>query len=201
MKTNATFQAALGAILYGAATLSATPAAAEITEAERAALMEARTGDMKKLVIHKEARPKLERAFQAKNGGAVTMDRFAGKVTVVNFWATWCPPCRKEMPYLDQLHADISGDEFEVVAIALDRASVEKIEDFFFSIDSENLTIYRDPTLRLGTEAGVLGMPVTIVLDREGREVARLQGEAKWDGPEAKDMIRRISDAIDGNES
>ncbi|MEO1611814.1 MAG: TlpA disulfide reductase family protein [Pseudomonadota bacterium] len=201
MKTNATFRAALGAMLYGAAALSATPAAAEITADERAALMEARTGDMKKLVIHKEARPKLERAFQAKNGGAVTIDRFAGKVTVVNFWATWCPPCRKEMPYLDQLQADISGDDFEVVAIALDRASVGKIEDFFLSIGSENLVIYRDPSLRLGTEAGVLGMPVTIILDREGREVARLQGEAKWDGPEARDMIDRIAVALADGES
>lgn len=199
--TKATLRAALGAMLYGAVALSATPAAAEMTPDEVAELKEARTGDMKKLVIHKEPRAKMERAFQAKNGGAVTIDRFAGKVTVVNFWATWCPPCRKEMPYLDQLRADIAGDDFEVVAIALDRASVQKIEDFYFSIGSENLKIYRDPTLRLGTEAGVLGMPVTIILDREGREVARLQGEAKWDGPEAKDMIQRIAAALDGGDS
>ena len=196
----ATLKAALAATLYGAAALFATPALAEISASERDALREARTGDMKKLVIHKAPRAALERTFQAENGGAVGFDRFAGKVTLVNFWATWCPPCRKEMPYLDQLAADMNGDDFHVAAVALDRASPEKIKDFFFSIEAENLKIYRDPTLRIGTEAGVLGMPVTIILDREGREVARLQGEAKWDGPEAKDMIARIIAALDDAE-
>lgn len=197
----ATVKRALGAILYGAAALSATPAAADLSAAEVTALKESRTGDMKKLVIHNDARPALERTFQTATGAAVGFDRFRGKVTVVNFWATWCPPCRKEMPSIDRLRADVAGDDVEVVVIALDRASPEKIKEFFLSIGSENLKIYRDPTLRLGTEAGVLGMPVTIILDREGREVARLQGEAEWDAPEAKDMIARIVAALDGEES
>lgn len=192
---------ALGAMLYGAAALSATPAAADLSAAEIAALKDARAGDMKKLVIHKAPRPALTRTFETKTGAAVGFDRFAGKVTVVNFWATWCPPCRQEMPYIDKLRADIAGDDMEVAAIALDRASVAKIEDFFMSIGARNLTIYRDSTLRIGTEAGVLGMPITIILDREGREVARLQGEAKWDGPEAKDMIARIAAALDAGDS
>ena len=193
----ATLKAALGAMLYGAAALFATPALADLSPDAVAALKDARTGDMKKLVIHKAPRPALERMFQAENGGAVGFDRFAGKVTLVNFWATWCPPCRKEMPYLDQLKADMASDDFDVVAIALDRASPEKIKEFFLSIEAENLKIYRDPTLRLGSEAGVLGMPVTILIDREGREIARLQGEAKWDGPDAKDILSKIIAALD----
>ena len=87
------------------------------------------------------------------------------------------------------------------IRYAIDRASVQKIEDFFLSIEASNLKIYRDPTLRLATEAGVLGMPITIILDREGREIARLQGEAEWDGPNAKDMIARIAAALDAGES
>ena len=192
---------ALGAMLYGAAALFATPASAELSADEIAALKEARAGDMKKLVIHKAPRPALTRQFETKTGATLGMDRFAGKVTVVNFWATWCPPCRKEMPSIDRLRADIAGDDMEVVAIAIDRASVQKIEDFFLSIEASNLKIYRDPTLRLATEAGVLGMPITIILDREGREIARLQGEAEWDGPNAKDMIARIAAALDAGES
>ena len=197
----ATVKRALGAMLYGAAALSATPAAADLSASEVAELKESRAGDMRKLVIHNDPRPALERTFETATGAAVGFDRFRGKVTVVNFWATWCPPCRKEMPSLDRLRAAIAGDDVEVVVIALDRASPEKIEEFFLSIGAENLKIYRDPTLRLGTEAGVLGMPVTIILDREGREVARLQGEAEWDAPEAKDMIARIVAALDGKES
>ena len=184
--------------LYGAAALVATPAlAADLSPAQIAALKEARTGDMKKLVFHKEPRPRLEREFQTANGAAKSVEDFEGKVVVLNFWATWCPPCRKEMPYLDALQAEMGGDDFQVLALAMDRASVDKIKDFYQSIGSENLKIYREPTLRIGTEAGVLGMPITIILDRQGREIARLQGEAKWDAPEAKALIRQVIEAID----
>ena len=184
--------------LYGAAALVASPAlAADLSADQIAALKEARQGDMKKLVIHKEPRPRLEKEFQTANGAAKTVSDFEGKIVVLNFWATWCPPCRKEMPYLDALQGEMGGDDFQVVALAMDRASVDKIREFYRSIEAENLKIYREPTLRIGTEAGVLGMPITIILDRQGREVARLQGEAKWDGPEAKAIIRQLIEAVD----
>ena len=199
MKTNATFRAALGAMLYGAAALSATPAAAEITLAEREALMEARTGDMKKLVIHKEARPKLERAFQAKNGGAVTMDRFAGKVTVVNFWATWCPPCRKEMLMLSELQTEFGGDAFEVVTIATGRNDINGIKRFLGEIGVDNLPLYLDPKQGLARDMAVLGLPITLILDPEGREIARMRGDAEWNSESAKAIISAlIADAGEG---
>ncbi len=192
------FKSLIALTLYGAAALVATPApAADLSPAQITALKEARTGDMRKRVFHKEPRPRLEREFQTANGAAKTVEDFEGKVVVLNFWATWCPPCRKEMPYLDALQAEMGGDDFQVLALAMDRASVDKIKDFYQSIGSENLKIYREPTLRIGTEAGVLGMPITIILDRQGREIARLQGEAKWDAPEAKALIRQVIEAID----
>lgn len=189
------------ATLYGALIVGATPAppaaAADLSASQVETLKAARSGDMKKLVIHKEPRPRLERAFETAKGGSRTIEDFSGKVMLVNFWATWCPPCRKEMPYLDNLRAEMRNDDFDVIAISMDRASVEKIERFYMSADLRNLDIYREPTLRIGTEAGILGMPVTIVLDRRGREIARLQGEAKWDSSEAKDMLRALIDAVD----
>jgi thiol-disulfide isomerase/thioredoxin len=196
MKTKKTL-IACAAMLYGALTLSATPAHADLSEAEITVLKEARTGDMNKLIIHKEPRPRLERPFQTETGASKTIADFEGKVMVVNFWATWCPPCRKEMPSIDRLHAAIDGPEFGVIAISLDRADVEKIETFFMSVNVKNLRIYREPTLRMGTEGGILGMPITLILDRQGREVARLQGEAEWDAPEAQQMIRDIAAALD----
>lgn len=190
----------LAAMLYGALVLGATPAAAELTADQVAALKEARQGDMKKLVIHDEPWAKIERRFQTESGASKSLADFEGKVMVVNFWATWCPPCRKEMPYLDALKGEIGGDEVDVMAIAMDRASPEKIKEFFLSIEAENLKIYREPTLRIGTEAGILGLPVTIILAPDGREVARLQGEAVWNGPDAKDMIARIVAALNDAE-
>ncbi|MEM7269786.1 MAG: TlpA disulfide reductase family protein [Pseudomonadota bacterium] len=184
---------ALVASLYGALSLGASPAvAADLTADQVAALKEARTGDMKKLIFHKEPRDRLEKHWQDERGAPVQVEDYEGKVVLMNFWATWCPPCRKEMPYLDQLRADMAGDDFEVIALSMDRASVEKIKTFYQSINSTNLPVHREPTLRIGTEAGVLGMPVTILLDRQGREIARLQGEAKWDGEDAKAIIRRV---------
>lgn len=195
-----TITAGLSALLYGALIFGASPAAADLSADDVAALKEARVGDMKKLVIHKAPRDRIEKAFQTADGSDMSIADFAGKVMVVNFWATWCPPCRKEMPYLDALKGEIGGDDVDVIAIAMDRASVGKIEDFYASIDAAHLEILREPSLRIGTEAGILGMPVTIILDREGREVARLQGEAKWDGPDAKDMIARIVAALNDAE-
>ena len=194
---NATLARLIGIALYGLIAIGATPATADLTEAQVDALMEARQGDMKKLVFHKDARPRLEREFMDKRGAGVTVSDFAGKIVVFNFWATWCPPCRKEMPSLDRLEAAMGGDDFQVVALAMDRASVEKLEDFYFSIDAENLKIFRDPTLRIGTEAAVLGMPITLILDRQGKEIARMQGEAEWDGPNAQHLLRMIIEMLD----
>ncbi len=192
------FKSLIALTLYGAAALVATPAAAaDLSPAQIAALKEARTGDMKKLIFHKVPRPRLEKEFQTANGAAKSVSDFEGKIVVLNFWATWCPPCRKEMPYLDALQDEMGGDDFQVLALAMDRASVDKIKDFYRSIEAENLKIYREPTLRIGTEAGVLGMPITLILDRQGREIARLQGEAKWDGPEAKAIIKQVIEAVD----
>lgn len=189
------------AMLYGAFALFATPAAADLTADQVAALKEARVGDMTKMVIHDEPRPRLERAFENRNGASKEVADWEGKVVVLNFWATWCPPCRKEMPSLDRLQGAMGSDGFEVLALSMDRASVSKIDDFFMSIDVDHLEVYREPSLRIGTEAGVLGMPITLVLDREGREIARLQGEAEWDGPNAQALLRQIVASLDAGES
>lgn len=191
----------IGAILYGALTLSATPAAAMGLLAEDiAALKAARTGDMEKLVIHDEPRPRLETPFENAEGEELHISDFAGKVTLVNFWATWCPPCRKEMPSLDRLRGAMAGENFELIAISMDAASTEKIQAFFDKVPQsggephkiEHLDIYREPTLRIGQEGRIPGLPVTLILDREGREIARLQGEADWDTPEARRMLEAI---------
>lgn len=191
----------IAAFLYGASVLFASPAAADLSADQITALKEARSGDMKKLVIHDAPRVRLERAFENRDGAAKHISDWEGKVVVLNFWATWCPPCRKEMPSFDRLQAAMGSDGFEVLALSMDRASVRKIDDFFMSIDVKHLEVYREPSLRIGTEAGVLGMPITLILDRQGREIARLQGEAEWDAPAAQDILKQIIAAVDSSGS
>lgn len=191
----------IGAILYGSLALNATPArAAGLGAEDVAALKAARTGDMKKLVIHDAPRSRLETPFETATGEKITIEDFGGKMLVVNFWATWCPPCRKEMPSLDRLRAQMAGDDFELIAISMDSASTEKIEAFFNEIPQagqepytiEHLAIYREPTMRIGAEGAIPGLPVTLVLNPQGEEIARLQGEAEWDSPEAIRMLEEI---------
>lgn len=186
----------IAAILYGAAALTANPTLAAGLEAtDRAVLKEMRAGDMQKLVIHDVPRDRLTEGFKDAEGGDVTLARFAGKVVVLNFWATWCPPCRAEMPALDRLAATVKGDGIEVVALSTDRGGVAPVRRFFDEIGVRNLAIFNDASNRMAREAALIGLPVTLILDRQGREVARLTGDAAWDDEAAVGILRRIAAA------
>ena len=183
----------LGALLYGVIALGANALAGELSEANRAELKAMRTGDMTKLVIHEEARPALTQTFRDQYGNAVQMADYEGKVVFLNFWATWCPPCRAEMPSIDRL-AGMAGEEVEVLALSTDRFDVQKVVDFFEEIEVRNLRVLQDRRGAVAREAGVLGLPVSIILDRQGREIARLQGDAHWDSEIAQSLIARIAE-------
>jgi thiol-disulfide isomerase/thioredoxin len=183
--------AALAALLYGAITLAANAAPA-LTPAQRAELEALRAGDMAKLVVRDAPLPPIEAAFHGPEGRQMTLAEHAGKVVLLNIWATWCAPCRAEMPALDRLAGALEGPEFEVIALSTDRAGPARVAQFFADNGIRNLEIALDPSGRLAAEAGVLGLPVTLILDREGREIARMLGDAAWDGPEARALIGRV---------
>ncbi|MFK7944120.1 MAG: TlpA disulfide reductase family protein, partial [Paracoccaceae bacterium] len=111
---------------------------------------------------------------------------------LLNFWATWCPPCRKEMPGIDRLAGEMGGDDFDVIALSTDRFDVERVIDFFEEIEVKNLGIHQDRSGATARRAGALGLPVTLILDREGREIARVAGEAEWDSPRVKAILTRV---------
>ena len=158
--------------------------------AQDAATLEAlREGDMRKLAIHSEPRDLPGETFTDPDGNPFTLADWQGKVILLNFWATWCAPCREEMPDLDALNADLGGDDFEVVTIASGRNSLSGIRAFFDQQNIETLPILLDPQGQVSRRAGVLGLPVTVLMDREGREIARLQGGAHWNAPEARAII------------
>ena len=126
-------------------------------------------------------------------GRRLTSEDFRGKVVLLNFWATWCVPCREEMPALDRLQATLGGKDFEVVAVSIDKGDKgpAALKLFYRDVGIRHLRIYHDPTGDSGYEVGMIGIPTTLLLDREGNELGRMSGPAKWDGPEALALIER----------
>ena len=129
-------------------------------------------------------------AFNGPDGKPMTLSDLKGKVVLLNLWATWCAPCRKEMPYLNQLQEEIGSDQFEVVAVSVDRGSAEKSQKFLADVGATALRFYHDPTAQAGFSLMAIGMPTTLLFDRDGREIGRLAGPAEWHSKEAKDLIK-----------
>ncbi|MDR9394075.1 MAG: TlpA disulfide reductase family protein [Roseovarius sp.] len=182
------------AVLYMALALGANAAFADI-----AALEALREGDMKKLTFHSAPKPVSETPFETVDGSSMTLDAYRGKIVLVNFWATWCAPCRKEMPMLSDLQRDLGGDAFEVVTLATGRNAPPAMKKFFDEIGVDNLPLHRDPKSRVAREMGVLGLPVTVLLDRDGREIARLQGDAHWNSESAGQIVNALIAGDDGD--
>jgi thiol-disulfide isomerase/thioredoxin len=136
-------------------------------------------------------------SFVDGKGETRTMRDFKGKVVLLNLWATWCAPCRKEMPSLDRLQTELGSDKFEVVAISVDRSGPEGARRFLDSIGIKQLALYAEPTARLGSALRAIGMPTTLLIDGEGREIGRLTGPAEWDSADAKALIQA---AIQGSQ-
>lgn len=124
-------------------------------------------------------------------GREMSLAEFRGKVILVNFWATWCAPCLKELPSLDALEGDLGGENFTVIAVAADPKGPEAAREFLDKLKLKNLKLYADPKLALTIATGGSAvLPVSILYDAKGREIGRYVGEANWASLEAKALIR-----------
>ncbi|MBU2959717.1 TlpA family protein disulfide reductase [Citreicella sp. C3M06] len=175
------------AVLYTAATALANPALADVAAAQAL-----RDGDMKKLNFHSEAKPAGTADFTSFDGKALNLSDWQGKWLLVNFWATWCAPCRKEMPMLSELQTELGGEGFEVITIATGRNPPPAMQEFFAEIGVDNLPLHRDPKSGLARQMGVLGLPITVIVDPDGQEVARMQGDAEWNSDSAKAVLAAL---------
>ena len=128
-------------------------------------------------------------AFADKDGRPIGLADFAGKIVLLNIWATWCVPCREEMPALDQLETRLGGKDFQVVAVNIDKGGPDKAAAFLKETGATHLTLYTDPTGKLFSTVKTVGMPTTLIVDRNGKEIARLVGPADWASPEAIAVI------------
>lgn len=151
-----------------------------------------RDGSMKKLNFWAAPKPVPETAFSDIDGGSHQLSDYAGKVVLVNFWATWCAPCRAEMPGLSALQTALGGEDFQVVTLATGRNGPPAIRRFFDELGVTNLPLYADPKQALARDMAVLGLPATVILDRQGHEIARLTGDADWDSDSAKAILAAL---------
>ena len=176
------------------ATIGVCAIFASAVTASAGAIDDARTGDMKKLIVHSE--PKRVKLVEVGDfdGSAMTFDDFRGDLLVVNFWATWCPPCLEEMPSLDRLQAKTEKLGVKVLAVAVGRNPKPAVERFLSQAGIENLSIFFDPVQSMAVEMRVLGLPVTVILDREGNEIARLTGAAEWDSESAVEVVTLLAE-------
>jgi len=163
------------------------PAPAETAAAAPAARLS--TGKLAAFVYNPSPEPVPEFPFFDAEKHTQTIASHKGKVVLLNLWATWCAPCREEMPALDRLQKDLGSDKFEVVAVSVDKNGFDAARKFLEGIDVKSLRYYSDPTGLARAQLRAIGMPTTLLVDAEGREIGRLMGPAEWDSPDAKRLI------------
>lgn len=145
-----------------------------------------------RMTMHAEPRALPPLDMRDAEGKPVPLERFRGKAVLLNIWATWCGPCRAEMPTLERLQVRFGGPGFEVVALSTDVGGVEAVREFYDSLGIKRLAIYVEGEGNVLTTLASPGLPTTLVLDAEGREVARALGGADWEAPEVDRLIRSL---------
>lgn len=154
-------------------------------------------GQIAALVATPEPRPLKPLSFKGPDGGQLSLTNFEGKTVLLNLWATWCVPCREEMPALNALQEAKGSDRFEVVAINIDTGGDEKPKAFLDETGVHKLAYYRDSSMgvfnALKKEGLAFGLPVTLVLDKKGCLIGSMNGPAAWDSDEAKALVDKVS--------
>ncbi|MBO6950099.1 MAG: TlpA family protein disulfide reductase [Rhodospirillales bacterium] len=133
-------------------------------------------------------------SFQDEAGQSLQLSDWRGKVVLLNVWATWCGPCREEMPTLDRLQEKLGGERFDVLALSIDRGGVGVVRDFYDEIGLQHLQIRIDQTTRASRAMKVFGLPTTLLIGPDGKELGRKVGPAEWDAPEAIAFFKSILD-------
>ena len=191
---------ALGAILYGSVTPGGKnapidPACLESAQTAKR-LRPLVHGEIAALTLAAQPKPMPEIDFAAPDGAKLRLADFNGRTVLLNLWATWCVPCRLEMPALDNLQGKLSAPDFTVVAVNVDTARLDRPKAFFDETGVKNLTLYADnqaAILQTLKQAGkVLGLPTTILIGKDGCELGTMAGPAQWDSKDALALLSAI---------
>ena len=153
-------------------------------------------GEVAALSLAQPAQVEPDIAFRTPDGQPTSLAAFKGKALLVNLWATWCVPCRQEMPALDALQRSQGGPEFQVVAVNVDTARLDHPAEFLKQNGITDLALYADPSAdvlqALKRQGGLLGLPTTLIIDRNGCELGRMAGPAAWDSADGQAVIRAL---------
>lgn len=171
-------------VLYTAVAFGANPVTANPLDALR-------QGEMRNFNLIDPV-PVPDVPVQSLDGQEMRIADLKGKVVLLNFWATWCVPCKTEMPALDRLEKSLGGETFAVIPVATGRQAPASIEKFFSEAKIESLPIWIDSKPPLARAMGVSGLPTTLLIDKTGNERGRLVGPAEWDSPEARALIEAL---------
>src|SRR5262249_31881956 len=173
-------QPVLWSLILAAVAIAAVPFAASAQEAT------------KTFVMHSSPKLIASISFADGQGRTRSLRDFKGKLVVLNIWATWCVPCRTEMPALDRLQQALGGPDFEVVPVSIDRGGLDTVSKFYAEIAVTHLAKYTDTSGQALRGLGAVGLPTTLIVDRAGNEVGRVVGPAEWDSPEIAKLLRSV---------
>ncbi len=150
------------------------------------------TGPLAGFIIHPQRKDIAAFNFANDKGETIDLSKWKGRVVLLNLWATWCAPCRKEMPDLAKLQTALGGPDFEVVALSLDRKGLAASQTFLKETGVANLASYVQPDGKPLAALEALGLPATILIDRNGKEAGRILGPVEWASPEAQAMVKAL---------
>ena len=149
--------------------------------------------DIKNLVVIKNPKLYEDVIFMNTNQKTVNLDDFKGKLIILNFWATWCAPCKEEMPSLDKLQKNTKLDNIKIFPINIGQEDISKSESFFKELNIQNLEIYLDAPITLAKKFSLRGVPTTIIFNKEGKEFARIMGSIDFNDKEFINWLKNYN--------
>ena len=147
------------------------------------------TTDIKNLVINKELKKYDNLTFLDVKNKQINLKDYNGNLLILNFWATWCAPCKEEMPSLDLLQKNVNFDNLKIFPINVGQEKADKAIDFFKDLEVKNLDLYFDPSINLTKKFGLRGIPTTIFINKDGLEFARIVGSIDFENDEFVDWL------------
>ena len=149
--------------------------------------------NFKNLIVHSETKKLKKVEFKNNFNEIINLNEYTGKLIILNFWATWCAPCKEEMPHLDNLQSNNELENLKIFPINVGKEKIEKIEKFFLELKVKNLDIYFDDSIKLANLFSLRGIPTSIIINKDGEEFARIMGAIDFNDKKFVEWLRKYN--------
>ena len=149
--------------------------------------------NFKNLIVYSEVKKLKNIQFKNNFNEIIKLNDYKGKLVILNFWATWCSPCKKEMPYLDTLQSINKLENLKIFPINVGKEKIEKVEKFFLELKIKNLDIYFDDTVKLANSFSLRGIPTSVIINKNGEEFARIMGTIDFTDKKFVEWLRKYN--------